>query len=357
MKRFVWILAAVALAACADSEAKKKAEGGEPAIIVVDGWAKADAKDAGDKAIDDASREAVATAVRTHLTPAVASASSTLITANLLSDTTRYIQGERVLAKVKDGDFIKVRLEAAVLFDRVGEDLKKLGILKRPSEEAAKTVLALYGPPTAFHVVSQTLEAHGFKLVRTSTDNFVNGNEPDGPRAAVLAKGARVKIVVVGKATASASGSMGAWDANVRLWFIDPDSAEMVDHFEAQGSANGPSEELAAAKALSEAGEIAAERAAAELARRLPKTEATIVKLFGVGPPEDLRSVMEKLRAEPGVQAVLLEAYSENNAALSVYVEHRTAEDLAADMLRDASFAFDIRSVLPNELELERRPP
>jgi hypothetical protein len=136
---------------------------------------------------------------------------------------------------------------------------------------------------------------------------------------------------------------------------VDAESAVAVSRFDGASSAQGATPEIAAAKALSAAAEQAAEQAAVQVLHRLPKKTPTIVKVTRVGTPQDLRLVLDRLRDEDGVDAVTLDAFTAEGASASVWSEKKSSEDLAADLMRDSSFSFDVRSVLPGELELERR--
>jgi len=334
----------------------------------VEGWARLSGvpeREARGKALEDARREAVAAALRTHLAPNSLAENAETLSAKVLADPARFIVAEKLAWEGREGDFYKVRLEAGVRFGEVAEELRGLGILPRDTEISGRLALTFDGSPDTARRISRTLAARGFEVTAVSTG--ASPALPDGrldsvalASAAALGVPGGARIWVVGSESSGARSELAAGDlhssqARVRIWAWDSLKRTQAGEADHEGTAHGASEEIARGKALSAAAELAADELALELARAVPPVPKVRLLLSGFPEVQELRRFLETLRAQEGVEGVEVVYYAQGRASLRVGLRDRSGEELAAQVLRIPGFQFDIRSVTPAEVELERR--
>ena len=104
-----------------------------------------------------------------------------------------------------------------------------------------------------------------------------------------------------------------------------------------------------------DAGVLAADRLRKLLAGRYDERAEIALSVVGLGGFERARRLIAAMRGLPGVVAVSLDALSDRDAKLRVFVERLSADELAASLLRLGKYSFTVRSVEAdfNAVELE----
>ena len=355
------LVLALASAGCAGAPAARKTGFGPPEWVQAEGWA-ADVSSGTalprERALADARREAVAQVVRLYLPPKELAARADAVAKGVLAAPERYIAREEADEGRREAGFFKLRLKAAVLFRKVAEDLRSADLLAPEASQTAKLGLAIEDAG-ARGAVEQALKDRGFRMAAVSTATFVSEDRPgDAERASDWGRTAGLDAVIAGRSGAvplDKVGDLFSCRARVELTLTDAKERRYLAGSFQENSALAPEAEVAKAKAVAAAAESAAEAMAVLLPRYVGAPKTLNLKADLLGTPEDVRRFEEEMRAMPRVKEIVLKEYIRGSAWLLVYADRMSAEDLAAAVLRTPSFAFDLRSVSGDEVELVRR--
>lgn len=353
---------ALALACACAGHKTKPAEPAEPAVLTVEGWALAEGGEPASlraKAVDDAHREAVSRALRAALSPAELSERAGELSAKVLAQSAKYALRERIVDEGRQGRYYKVRLEEALLFDRLVADLRVLGALSAGTKAPLALGLAVSGPAQAREELGRLFKGQGLEVVDLGSEL------PEAPEllvssAAAAARERGLRLAVAGKAELRAvpgleAGGFSTKEARLSLWIVDPQRGSVLSSSSQRATGGGPDEDIASGKALSAAAEAAAAEAAPALAKRLARPERLSLRILGLSGPEDLQTLMEWLRSRSETRDAAVEGWGGGAAQLSVGAAGLSSDELAALLLRQPGVRYDIRSVLPAGVELEKK--
>ena len=350
------VLAAAALAAgCAHSRLKLEAgETGE--VIEAEGWTPVDAADAvgtRQRALADAQKKAVERVVGVFISAKTRVDQAVNVDSRILANVKGYIRKYDVLGDREEDGMHKTRIRALVLYRKLGDDLKELGLTRPP-------------PPPGNPRVAVRVRAKGGEAA-------LGEAAAQGARRALVEKGFTVvgdgepkaDLVVAGEAEAypiedARLAGFKSYRARVTLQAAKA-SGEVVSQKSQEASGLDPTAEVAQGKAYDAAGGLAGAAIANELASLLKSRAAVTVRLVGrpsaASKPglEGARAFIDDLRNNPGVEQVTLSSYAPGRVELSVLTEDVTGEELAAIILRMKKYELTARSVSAYEVEVEGR--
>ncbi|NNN07311.1 MAG: hypothetical protein HKL90_15580 [Elusimicrobia bacterium] len=338
------LLAAAALAACAH-DPLRLAPGEQGEVVESEGWAPwnaADPQGSRRRSLADAQRKAVEAVVGVYVSAKTRVDADATVEQRILSEVSGYVRRYQVLNVRQDGGFLKTKLRALVLYKKVGDDLKRLGLTRPP---------ALPGDPR----VSVSL--------RATPDDA--GAAERGLRAALLDAGLRVidgaggDILVRGASTAAplGEGPYGGFGlrsarASVSLEAVKPATGEVIAGESRQASAIDATPEVARARAAAAAAKLAADALVRDLSSRLGGRSEIAVNVSGLKGFAAVRGLIDDIRLNPGVPDATLVGENAGSVDLRVTVDSMSASDLAALLARSRKFPLSVVSVGAYDLRL-----
>lgn len=340
-------LAAAALSACAH-DALRPGPGESGEVVEAEGWASWDAADplgSRRRSLADAQRKAVESVVGVFVSAKTRVDAAATVEQRILSEVSGYVRRYQVLSVRRDGGFLKTRVRALVLYRKVGDDLRALGLTRPP---------ALPGDPRVSVAVS------------ASPDD--GGASARALRAALLTAGLRVidggggDLLVRGKTTAAPldAGPYGGYGlvsarAQASLEAVKAAAGEVVAGETRQASAVDATPAVAEAKAAAAAASLAGAALAKDLSRKLGGRSEIAVRVDGLKDFAAVRGLVDDIRLNPGVDdAVLLDAGA-GSADLRVTVTDMSAADLAALLARSRKFPMTVVSTGAYDARLSAR--
>lgn len=197
------------------------------------------------------------------------------------------------------------------------------------------------GVGPAADALRRSLSARGMNGV--DGRDGLNAFKPAGVDPAALAAGAGrmgADWLLIGAASASAEPdrASGAWLAHAALLsdLYEVKGAVPSAQFRSEGTAVDVSSSAARAKALEQAGEDAAAKAAEEIARARAGRSEGAVMVVGAGDAGRLKSLLSALRSVEGVAGAYLALWrgEEESAVVRVFLKGVKVDGLAAALLR-----------------------
>ncbi len=341
----LWLAALLIAAGCSHGRLKP-GPGEQGEVIESEGWSPSDGDllKSRQRALAEAQRKAVERVVGVFISAKTRVDAAVHVDSRIMANVEGYIRKYDVLEERNEAGFFKMRIRALVLYRKIGDDLRELGLLRPPPPPGNPRVSVLLKPDGA--AGSGSLAARGVRTALVERGFAVI----DGEGAYDLA--------VTGDADAhpiedSRLAGFRSFRARVSLQASKMGSSQLLSRKTQEASALDPSPEVARAKALDVAGAMAGEALAAELSKALASRIEVRLRIHGIKGLEKIRAVAEDVRGNPGVAAVTLSAYRDGIAELQVTTERIPGDELAALMLRMRSHRFAARSVSPYEVELE----
>jgi hypothetical protein len=345
-----------------------KGEKGE--VVTAEGWAGVDPKDAygtKQRALAEAQRKAVERVVGVYISAKSRVNQAVEVDQNILANVGGYVRKFDILDEREEDGFHKTRIKAVVLYEKVGQDLKKAGLIRPEAPPGNPKVAVLIvtkgefagsGEGRAAQGVRRALIERGYQVVeRKDPGSFAGGGSTDTAAAVAVGKELSVDIVVKGEAEAYALpkdprlGGFNSYRARVTLEALKPATGEVVSNKTQEASALDPSAELAAGKALDTTGSMVGEAMAAELAQLLSRRVSISLHVDGMRGLEAVQKFADDVRLLPEVAAVTLSSYGgEEGATFTVTTEKSTGDELAAAMLLMKKYSITVGSVSPYEV-------
>ncbi|MBI4346802.1 MAG: hypothetical protein HY553_08095 [Elusimicrobia bacterium] len=345
-------VAATLLAGCAHDRLRLgKGEEGE--VIEAEGWSPIDAQDeigTKQRALAEAQKKAVERVVGVFISAKTRVDQAVNVDSRILANIKGYIRKYDVVKERKEAGFHKTTIRALVLYRKIGEDLKELGLVRPPPPPGnprvavriqAKSKEKAAAAEAAAHGVRRGLLERGFQVVdedekENKADVLVTGDAEAYPiEDARLAGFRSMRARVTVKATKA--------------------GGQVMSHKTQEASGLDPSAEVAEGKAYDSAGALAGEALANELNSLLKGRVNVTVRVLGLKDLGEAQRFIDDLRNNPGIDAVTLSTYGEGRAVLDVMTEDVAGEELAAIILRMKKYDLLAKSVSAYEVEVEGR--
>lgn len=303
-----------------------------------------------------ARRAAVAQFYEAFVSSSARAAAGDAFERSLPAAATSYVTSSRVLGASGEGGERRLKARCLVDYARLGRDLESAGWVK-PAGVVGRIKAAISiaepSPGLASEALRRALADRGYAAYVLE--------RPEGEQAALSrAKAQGAALLLAGSArsraaTQAALSDFHPSDAELELKVYGVAKGEVIEDLTADATAVDLDAEGAAAKALSNAGLLAADKLRRFLAGRfVERTEISVLVLGLGGLPETLR-LLAALRGEPGVAGAAVAALGGGDVKLRVFAERLSADELAADMLKLPGWSFSVRSVEPdfNSVELD----
>jgi|GEM_PF-5808570 len=312
-----------------------------------------------------AERRAVEDALGLFISSATRAASEAALEEKILSSPRAYVRRYQVLPSSGpsgggDAGVARVRLLALVATDKLRKDLDALGLVRPEGVYGAPRLLVSLkeaGPGAGREVgrasdaMRRGLVARGYE-VQDLSDHQNARYQKTGAREEVLAAArvAAAQLAVNGTAQAQAVvderfSGLRPFRARVEASAFWVGTRGLVAHVDVEATAVDLALESAAGKALEDAGQLAADKLAAEFSGRFH--ERSVLELGAAGFTElgRIRRFMADLRGLPGVAGAAVVALTPELIRLEVFVEKLAPEELAALLMRLPGYSFEVRSV------------
>jgi len=349
VKRALLLAALLGLSGCHNR--LKLAPGEQGEVIVSEGWAPIDASDPlGTKrrSLADAEKKAVEQVVGVFISAKTRVDQTVNIDERILAKVDGYVRKYDVLSEKKEDGFLKTRIKAVVLYKKIGDDLKSLGLTKPP-------------PPPGNPRVAVSIRTRGLP------DDAQGGNAAHGLRAALLAHGfmmvdgsdpAGDDLLVQGEAEVHAFederlGGLHSQRAHVEVEVLKSKTAEVIANKSQEASGLDISADVAAAKALNKAGDLAGEALAKDLLPLLKSQLGVAVKVDGLVGLAQVSKFVDDIRMNPEVDAATLSDYHDGLAEIQVTTEGVPGDELSALILRSPKFHLTAVAVTAYAIDLK----
>lgn len=364
-------LAPLALwAGCASPLKVGTRKGGE----VVEASGSAPASE-GDKAaaaasLEEARRQAVRGLLDLYMDPAARAAAAAALDEKIVAKAAAYVARIEVQeARVLSGTHT-TRVLAQVDFLKLGKDLESLGLIKPDRIKGRpRLLLSLKESGTgagkdvgrASDALRRALYERGY-VAADYSDLIEKAHRKSGTllEAREAAKAMKAELLVMGTAQAEPVTDerlegYQPYRARVVLEAQAPGTGESLSSWTVEATALDVAASGSAAKALANAGELAAEKLRAWMASRYSERSEVYVTVSGVKDLSQARGLIAAMRGLPKAAAAALDAYRAPDLRVRVFVENVPADELTASLIRMKPWSFEVRSVEPdyNSIELE----
>lgn len=359
-------VAAALSAACARNRlALRPGEEGE--VIEAEGWVPADPQDlvgSKQRSLADAQRKAVERVVGVFISAKTRVDQAVNVNSRILANVKGYISKYDVLGEKEEGGFYKTRIKALVLYRKLGDDLKQLGLVRPPPPPGNPRVVVRVRVKgrgkealgeTAASGVRRGLLERGFLVVDEEVQGALT-RSTDTATALAAGRAAKADLVVMGEAEAhpiedARLAGFRSMRARVALRAVKA-NGQVLSQKSQEASGLDPAVEVAEGKAYDSAGALAGEALANELAALLKSHVGIVVRVIGLHGLEKVERFVDDVRDNPGVASVTLASYAGGRAELNVLTEDVTGEELAAVLLRSKKFQLTAQSVSAYEVEV-----
>lgn len=326
------------------------------------------------KAESAAMRKAVDGLIEFYVAPEARARELAAIEERVLAKAGRFVKRKKIVARGKGAEQVALRLRAFVALPKLAKELDALGAV-RPEGVAGspKIVLSLRerGPGarkelgSASDALRRVLMERGYMAMDLSdplNKEYLKDGDPN--EALAIAKKMRADVLVTGTVSAEPVyderlSGYRSFVAKAEIEASVVSTLREIGTFTKEANAVDVETGPAAAKALSNVGELLGDplrEALAEVFRA--RTEIALVVL-GIGGPEKARAFLRALRAQPKVVGAALSAFAGGDAKLRVFVEKMAADELTAHLLKLRGYELHVRAVEPdfNYIELQSGNP
>ncbi|MDD5657218.1 MAG: hypothetical protein PHF00_08180 [Elusimicrobia bacterium] len=322
------------------------------------------------EAIAQAERQAVSELVDLFVSSSARAASGRLIEDKFLSAPRAYLRRFKVLARGGSGPGVRVRVRCLVRADRLARDLDEAGLVRPEGISGSpKLVISIKegGPGSwsdvgyASDMLRRRLSARGFRALDLS-DGLESRRRFSGSPAEALsaAKAAGAGVIFVAEASVQPApdarlAGYQSYRARLAGRARETGSGRPLGEIEVEATAVDISSAAAAAKALENAGALAADRLAAAMDGRFRARTELDLSVLGLGGLARVRAFVEQLRGLPGVAGAAVSAWASGGVRFRVFVEDASPDEFTALLLRLPGQALNVRAVESdyNFIELE----
>jgi hypothetical protein len=325
------------------------APGEKGEVVESEGWAPIDDADVlGTKrrSLADAEKKAVETVVGVFISAKTRVDQTVSIDERILADLNGYIRRYEILGERREDGFLKTRIRAVVLYKKVGEDLKQLGLTK-PSPPTGNPRVAVRLEPERGAEAAQALRkafvAAGFAVV--------DGGDPQD--SDLLIRGGAESRALPGEGL----GGLHSSRARLTIEVVKTKSGEVMASKTQEASALDVSDDAAAGKSQSAAGSLAGDALVKELAPLLRTQIGIAVTVDGLKDLGEVRKLADDIRLNPGVDAAALSDFRDGSAEILVTTEDISGGDLAVMILRSKKLGLTAVSATAYAVELKKPQP
>jgi hypothetical protein len=347
MKKAAGLLALAGLCACA---------GGRPTpeVLVIEAEGRAPLAARKEGAAAAARRRAVEETLEAFISSRTRADSAALISERILSRATDYIDHAKDLGFDVDASSWTGRVRAEVRYPRLGDDLASLGLVNAESAKNRPGVslsVRETGPGAAAEAgrASQAMR-------RAFMERGYAAIDLSDPLMGRYAGGAAVAIEAQASAGPVADPRLAAYSscrAEIKGSWKETGSGARSGRFEEKATAVDLSRSGAGAKALENAGLLAAERVIAELGARWKARAEIRADIEGVKGWLEALKIIGELRRLPEIADVALVSFpSPKRLALRVFSD-RSADEIAGAMARATELSLRVIGVEAGSIELE----
>ncbi len=335
---------ALLLAGCGHGRLRL-APGEEGEVIEAEGWAPIDAGDllgTKKRSLADAQKKAVEKAAGVFISAKTRVEQTIDVDERILAKAEGYVRKYDVLGERQEGGFLKTRIRALVLYNKIGQDMKDLGLSKPPPAPGnPRVAVEIRGGDSAASGLRAALLAKGFKVVESC----------DGGACDLILRGeATVKAVEDARL-----GSLHSERARLTLKVLKPQANEILAEKSQEASGLDVSEDAAAGIALEKAGAQAGEALSKDLASLLRTQVGVAVKVRGLADFQQASRLVDDIRMNPEVAAAYLMDYRDGAADVEVTTQGVPGDELSSLMLRSRKFHLSALSVSAYAVELESK--
>ncbi|OIO04528.1 MAG: hypothetical protein AUJ52_15085 [Elusimicrobia bacterium CG1_02_63_36] len=360
----------VSLVGCSGSRLKPGPnEEGE--VIEAEGWSPHDPKDLlGTKraSLADAQKKAVERVVGVFISAKTRVAKAVTVDQNILANVSGYVRKYDVIDEREEDGFYKTRIRALVLYQKVGSDLKKLGLMRPPPPPGNPSVAVFVTSAGRWDAERETSAAgalrkalleKGFKVIDDAAlARFKGKNLSDSAAAAGIGRDLGADLVLTGDASVHELrdvnlGGFHSFRSRIQIQVIKPETAQVLASRTREASGLDPVPDVARAKALEIAGKLAGDEIADELGQLLGARVEVTISVKGVSGVEDVQKLIEALRGQPDIATAALAGYRDGAAELQVTTEGVAAEELAKALPSMGDFGLSVKSISSYRIEVE----
>ena len=363
------VAGAVLLAGCSGARLKVgAAQEGE--VIEAEGWTPVvddDVLGMKQRSLADAQKKAVERVVGVFISAKTRVSKAVTVDQNILANVSGYVQKYDVLSERREEGFYKTRIRALVLYKKIGSDLKALGLMRPEPPPGNPKVVVLLSARGGGAAQSGAAGAHAPHADPESAQDRAAAASAAVRRAflergflVVDPKGADVPpadLVIQGEAESHELsgvnlGGFRSFRARVALSALKPGTGELVSQASREASGLDPTPQIAETKSLENAGMLAGEALAAEVADLLTRRGKGTVRVSGLKGLDDVQRLTEDLRGQPDIASVALSEFQGGVAELAVATEGMAGPELGALLQGMKRYAFKMRSVTPYLVEV-----
>lgn len=328
-----------------------------------------------EEAIRQATRLAVEQAMGVYVLSETLTENMALVSDKILTQSSGYISGYKVVSESKANGLYTVKIEATVSVEPLVDQLAALGLLRdwnvavvlvsngdaRTSNESAKTQLNAMMIKKGFRVADDNA------LVQLSQPALMQQIQQGNYLAALPAlRDQGVDVLVVGKTLTRAAGEpmetyggiktiMTQGQIDARL--IRVDTGEMLAAKSFNAAAGGSAQDIAESKAIQQAAQKAGDFFALEIAK-LPAatTQKILLSVKGLNYNRE-RSLREALKTVPGIRKLNRLIYRNLVAQYEITFGGKS-DDLAEALATSAAlkgYGFEIQGVSAGKIEAKAK--
>ena len=367
-RRLVSLAGAVLLVGtgCAHSRLKS-AKGLQGEIVVAEGLAPYHEDDLpGTQAasLAAAQRSAVELVVGVYVNAKTRVEKAVAIQNSILTNSQGYVKRYEILSEGRSGDWYKTRIRALVSTQEIHEQLDQMGLLREPSVGYPRVAIDLQeyigeseaeGKP-ASQALADALLKQGFRVMDLPKPI------PAGTDAVEAAKGLHnsAELLIAGLAraqslgyTSKQLGGMSSFRASVSFRVIESGSGEIVQTVSETASGLEGTPDIAGAKALRQAAELAAGDLTG-LPQELEKRAHVMLTITGLKSFETLAKFQKDLAAQGGVKDLYLRSYQQDSgvAVLDVLTDQLSPQDVADASVRLGGPEWSVYQVAGRSVQL-----
>lgn len=346
------VAACLALSACSHQRLKLgKTEDGE--VVEAEGWSPHDPKDllgTKQRSLAEAQKKAVERVVGVYVSAKTRVAQAVTLDQNILANVGGYVKRYDTVKEWAEDGFYKTKIRAHVLYKKLGDDLKGLGLVRPeapPGNPRVQVALSEEAPAgsegPAAGAVRKAFAERGFST---------GADAPKSPAGDIKVAG----TASARELTDVRLGGFRSWRARVELTASRAGSAEVLARKTQDASGLDATSDIARAKALENAAGLAAEALALELSQLLSSRTTVTLRVRGLkGGLDAVQRLADDLRLQPDIAQAVLTSFSEGQAELAVTTERFGGDELAALLVKLKKLPVEVRAVSPLLVEADAK--
>lgn len=321
-----------------------------------------------------AQRSAVEKVVGVYLAAETRVSKAITIDQKILANTSGYIKKYEILNEGREASFWKTKIRALVSFERVGQDLRALGLLDSKTIGNPRVIVLLDesigGEPSdtshAADGLTSSLVDRGYTvmdraaLAGIAMQDTLNAVEK-GDAKAVKDLGSKVgaEVVVIGQGEATEMdpdprlGGFVSYRAKAAGKAIRAGSGQILASISRQASGMDVNKAMAAAKALESAAKLLGEDLAVNIADVLKSRSEIVVRASQIKDMDQLRALQDALRSIQHVDALYLRSYANGEAEISLSAGTLQGTELGAKLSSLNKPPLQVKSMTASEVVVD----